>query len=194
MELVRVADRTEAKQPAGCSATATFACICRGGLHSHSSEVVYHPAIHFCMMHVLTGMCSRRVRRMCSWHNFSSTERAWKLPNAALHRPRAAATARGGVLSFLAIEFGRDCLHPHAAAVLDGDGGALLQLLVARERLCGPPAQHARCTLCQGRVLSHYRRCWVHREVFYSGLRKSDNIRSTPAWTQTGAVCEVLSK
>ena len=79
LELLRAADRMNAKQPAGCSATAIFACICRGGLHSHSSKVVYHPAIHFCMMHVLTGMCSRRVRRMCSWHNFSSTERAWKL-------------------------------------------------------------------------------------------------------------------
>ena len=89
---------------------------------------------------------------------------------AAERCPSSPSSSRYRALRYaelMAIAFGRDCLHPHAAAVLDGDGGALLQLLVARERLCGPPAQHARCTLCQGRVMSHYRRCWVHRECFY---------------------------
>ena len=57
------------------------------------------------MLHVLTGVRSRRAHRLSSFLFISSNERNWTLLNAALHRTRAVAAARDGGRSTLAMEF-----------------------------------------------------------------------------------------
>ena len=56
------------------------------------------------MDHVLTDVCSSRAHRLPSFLFLSSKARKGTLLDAALHRPRAAATARDGGRSLLAME------------------------------------------------------------------------------------------
>ena len=60
--------------------------------------------IHFTMLHVLTGVHSRRAHRLSSFLFDSSNECYWTLLNAAVHRARANAATRDGGRSVIAME------------------------------------------------------------------------------------------
>ena len=62
------------------------------------------PTTPLCMCHVLTDVCSRRVLRLSARLVNSSSERIRTLLDAAVHRVRAAATARDGGRSSRAME------------------------------------------------------------------------------------------
>ena len=70
---------------------------------THTRSLVT-PTTHVCMCHVLTGVCSRRVLRLSAWLIKSSSERIRTLLDAAIHRVRAATTARDGGRSSRAME------------------------------------------------------------------------------------------
>ena len=88
---------------------------------------------NLCMLHVLTGVRSRRVLRMWFDLLISSSQRARTLLDAAPHRRRAAGAARDGGCSAWAVGLPSPHPHPVAAAVLDGGHGGLARLLAGVE-------------------------------------------------------------